>query len=200
MTPEQLGPYRIISRLGEGAMGVVYKGINEDLGQVVAVKVLMPSVANQRGFRIRFEAEIESLRKLQHPNIVRLYGFGEQDGQLFYGMEFVDGKAMDDLLLEGRRFHWREVIEINKQVCKALKHAHDRGVIHRDLKPANLILANDGNVKLADFGIAKLYGMTGMTVAGGTIGTASYMAPEQSEARSLTAAPISMLWAACRTR
>ena len=104
--------------------------------------------------------EIETLKKLKHPNIVQLLGFGEQDGQLFYAMEMVEGRSLQQELHSGRHFEWREVARIGVQICQALKHAHDRGVIHRDLKPANLLHTADDQIKLADFGIAKLYGMT----------------------------------------
>ncbi|HEX5444299.1 MAG TPA: serine/threonine-protein kinase, partial [Pirellulales bacterium] len=143
-------------------------------------------MAHEEGFRERFEAEIESLKKLHHPNIVQLFGYGEQDGHLFYGMELVDGRSLEEELQAGRTFDWREVTDLAIQVCRALKHAHDRGVIHRDIKPANLLLAAEGVVKLSDFGIAKLFGASGMTADGGVLGTAEYMAPEQADGRPVT--------------
>jgi serine/threonine-protein kinase len=165
-------------------MGTVYAAADE-AGQPAAIKVLSPSLAGEPGFRSRFEAEIESLRKLLHPNIVRLYGFGEQDGLLFFAMELVEGSSLEKELQNGRRFEWREVAEIALQICRALRHAHDHGVIHRDIKPANLLLAEDGAVKLTDFGIARLFGHR-LTGAGGVIGTAEYMAPEQADGRPVT--------------
>ena len=137
----------------------------------------------KRAFRSRFEAEIETLRKLNHPNIVRLFGFGEQDGQLFYAMELVDGNSLEEELRRGRRFEWEEVAKIGVATCQALRHAHDRGIIHRDIKPGNLLLATDGRIKLSDFGIARLFGYSGLTSAGSVLGTAEYMAPEQAEGR-----------------
>jgi serine/threonine-protein kinase len=165
-------------------MGTVYAA-DDETGQPAAIKVLSPSLAGEPGFRSRFEAEIESLRKLLHPNIVRLYGFGEQDGLLFFAMELVEGSSLEKELQNGRRFDWREVAEIALQICRALRHAHDHGVIHRDIKPANLLLAEDGVVKLTDFGIARLFGHR-LTGAGGVIGTAEYMAPEQADGRPVT--------------
>jgi serine/threonine-protein kinase len=137
-------------------------------------------LAQVEGFRDRFEAEIETLRKLNHPHIIRLFGFGEQDRQLFYAMELVAGSSLEEELGKGRRFEWREVARMMSVVCKALRHAHDRGIIHRDIKPGNLLLATDGQVKIADFGIARFFGNSKMTVAGSIIGTAEYMAPEQA--------------------
>src|SRR5487761_1168809 len=183
---ERLGPYQIGRKLGKGGMGTVYAGVNLENGEAAAVKVLSAVMAHEEGFRERFEAEIESLKKLHHPNIVRLFGYGEQDGYHFYGMELVEGRSLEEELLAGRTFEWREVTELTIQVCRALKHAHDRGVIHRDIKPANLLLADDGTLKLSDFGIAKLFGSTGMTADGGVLGTAEYMAPEQADGRPVT--------------
>ncbi|HEX7446909.1 MAG TPA: serine/threonine-protein kinase [Pirellulales bacterium] len=183
---ERLGPYQIGRRLGKGGMGTVYAGLNIETGEQAAVKVLSALMAHEEGFRERFEAEIESLKKLHHPNIVQLFGYGEQDGYLFYGMELIDGRSLEEELQAGRTFDWREVTDLAIQVCRALKHAHDRGVIHRDIKPANLLLAAEGVVKLSDFGIAKLFGASGMTADGGVLGTAEYMAPEQADGRPVT--------------
>lgn len=183
---ERLGPYRIDRQLGRGGMGTVYAAETIDTGIPAAVKVLSAALARDDGFRERFEAEIETLRKLRHPNIVRLYGFGEEDGYLFYGMELVEGSSLEDELQAGRRFNWQEVTQIGVKLCRALRHAHDRGVIHRDIKPANLLLGKDGEVKLSDFGIAKLFGYSGMTADGGVIGTAEYMSPEQADGRPVT--------------
>src|SRR5215469_8738154 len=163
---ERLGPYTIGRKLGRGGMGTVYAAVNAETGEPAAVKVLSAALAQEEGFRERFEAEIESLKKLHHPNIVQLFGYGEQDGHHFYGMELVRGRSLEEELLAGRTFDWREVTELAIQVCRALKHAHDRGVIHRDIKPANLLLADDGTLKLSDFGIAKLFGNTGLTADG----------------------------------
>ena len=160
---EQLGPYRLGKKLGQGGMGAVYAGVDEETGAAAAIKVLSPSLASEEGFRVRFEAEIESLKKLKHPQIVRLYGYGEQAGTLFYAMELVEGTSLEDELRAGRRFDWREVTKIAIKLCRALKHAHDHGVIHRDLKPANLLLTADGEIKLSDFGIARLFGNTRLT-------------------------------------
>jgi eukaryotic-like serine/threonine-protein kinase len=180
MEIERLGPYQIIGILGRGGMGAVYKAVRHDTGEAAAVKLLSADLAEEEGFRNRFEAEIETLRKLHHPNIVRLFGFGEQEGLLFYAMELVDGNSLEEELRRGRRFDWREVTRIGIETCRALRHAHDRGVIHRDIKPGNLLLAADGCVKLSDFGIARLFGYSRLTSAGNVLGTAEYMAPEQA--------------------
>ncbi|QDT68043.1 Serine/threonine-protein kinase PknB [Planctomycetes bacterium MalM25] len=187
MQPEQLGPYQIGEPLGKGGMGAVYRAVHEETKEVVAVKVLSPHLAAAEGFRDRFQAEVESLKALRHAGIVRLYGHGEEEGSLFYAMELVEGSSLDEELKNGRRFDWRETCQITLQVCRALKHAHDHGVIHRDIKPANILLSSRGQAKLADFGIARVFGATGVTIAGGVLGTADYMAPEQAAGTPVTA-------------
>ena len=183
MPVEQLGPYRIIRRLGRGGMGTVYEGVSTETNERVAIKLLATDMGEEEGFRERFEGEIETLRMLRHRNIVRILGFGRREEQLFYAMELVDGSSLEEELRQGRRFTWREVARIGIQVAHALRHAHDRGIIHRDLKPANLLMAPDGSVKLADFGIARLFGNDRLTRPGNVIGTAEYMAPEQASGK-----------------
>jgi eukaryotic-like serine/threonine-protein kinase len=183
----RLGPYEIGKPLGKGGMGSVYAATDTQTGQRVAIKALTPHLAAAEGFRERFEAEIESLKTLKHDGIVRLFGYGEEDGVLFYSMELVEGISLEDELKAGRRFTWREVSNIAIQLSLALKHAHDHGIVHRDIKPANILLYGDERVKLADFGIARLFGTTSLTTAGGVLGTADYMSPEQAEGRPVTA-------------
>lgn len=185
MALEKLGPYRLIKVLGRGGMGAVYIGETEK-GERAAIKVLSPALSDEPGFRDRFQGEVETLKRLLHPNIVQLYGFGEDDGHLFYSMELVEGRSLQEELSSGRRFHWREVAKIGIEVAKALKHAHDRGIVHRDLKPANLMIDPQDHIKLTDFGIAKLYGGTSLTSDGGVLGTADYMSPEQAEGKQVS--------------
>lgn len=187
MRPESLGPYVLGEPLGKGGMGTVYRATHRDSDEAVAVKVLDPRLAVSDGGRERFESEVESLKSLRHAGIVRLLGYGEEDGALFYAMELVNGPSLEDELRNGRRFDWRETTQIAIQVCHALKHAHDHGVIHRDLKPANILLTEGGQPKLADFGIARVFGSTGVTIAGGVLGTADYMSPEQAAGKPVNA-------------
>jgi serine/threonine-protein kinase len=183
---EQLGPYRIGKKLGQGGMGSVFEGVDVNTNARVAVKLLAPVLADDHGFRVRFEAEIDSLKRLKHPNIVRLLGFGEHEGVLFYGMELVEGTTLEAELKRGRRFTWRETADIGIKISKALKHAHDSGIIHRDIKPANILIGTDGEIKLTDFGIARAFGNQQLTVHGGVLGTAEYMSPEQAEGGAIT--------------
>jgi len=184
MNPVKLGPYDIQKKIGEGGMGAVYLGTHTQDGRQAAIKLLPETMAKRPGFRDRFEAEIESLRKLEHPNIVQLYGYGEEDGQLFYAMEYVPGKNLQEELDNGKRFTWLEVVNMGIALAEALRHAHLHGIIHRDIKPANIMMRDDGMPKLTDFGIARLYGVEGLTMAGGPLGTAHYMAPEQSSSNN----------------
>ena len=168
-------------------MGAVYAGINEQTGERAAIKVLAAHLSDNPDFRDRFSSEVETLKKLRHPNIVQLLAWGEEGDHLFYVMELVEGRSLQDEMQAGRRYDWREVAKIGVEVCRALKHAHDSGVIHRDLKPANLLIDRHNQVKLTDFGIAKLYGGTQITAAGGILGTADYMSPEQAEGKPVNA-------------
>ncbi len=165
MSTDQWGPYRIERKLGQGGMGAVFAAVHVETGEVAAIKVLAESLSADPRFRERFLAEVETLLRLRHPNIVTLQGHGEQEGRLFFVMELVDGPSLESLLAEGRRFPWFEAADIAIQVCSALKHAHDHGVIHRDLKPANLLVSTKGQVKLTDFGIARMFGASGLTLA-----------------------------------
>ena len=183
---KKLGPYRLERLIGRGGMGTVYAGVHEETGQRAAIKLLSMGLADDDNFRARFLVEIATLKQLQHPNIVQILGDGEQDGQLFYVMELIEGQSLQDLLQVGHPFEFREVTRMSVEICAALKHAHDSGVIHRDLKPANLLRTADGHIKLTDFGIAKLFGASHRTADGSVVGTADFMAPEQADSRPVT--------------
>jgi eukaryotic-like serine/threonine-protein kinase len=181
MEPTRLGPYAIRRRIGRGGMGTVYEAVDA-AGRPVAVKTLSAYLGDEAGLRRRFEAEIETLKGLRHPGIVRLIAFGEDEGVPFFAMELVPGRSLEETLKAGRTFSWQETVTVAAEIARALKAAHDQGIVHRDLKPANLLLPDEpgGGVKLADFGIARLFGDTGQTLAGTVVGTAEYMAPEQA--------------------
>jgi serine/threonine protein kinase len=184
--PESLGRYSIQRRLGAGGMGTVYEAVHKDTGARVAVKVLPASMAREPGFVARFEREIEALRKLESPHIVQLLDSGVDGETYYYAMEYVEGETLTDRLERDKRIGWREAIDIAVQICRALKAAHNAGVIHRDLKPSNLMLTSDGQVKLADFGVAQIFAGGKLTKTGGIIGTAEYMSPEQAQGKRAT--------------
>jgi serine/threonine protein kinase len=183
---KQLGPYIIDKQIGRGGMGFVYAAHHEDTDETVAVKMLSIGFADDENFRNRFSLEIETLKQLHHNGIVEIFGFGEQDGTLFYSMELVDGPSLYETLKSDGPVAWQDVVRMTIEICHALKHAHDRGVIHRDLKPSNLIVSQSGSVKLVDFGIARLFGSTQLTADHAIVGTADYMSPEQAEGQRPT--------------
>jgi len=185
MVLEKLGPFKIGRVLGRGGMGAVYEGTHEEDGFAVAIKVLPDSLDEHEEVRVRFETEIETLKRLHHPNIVQLTGFGAEQGQLYYVMEYINGPSLQQELRQKRLFRWHEVAKIGLEICQALRHAHDRGVIHRDIKPANILLDQEGNVKLSDFGIARFFGSQHITDIHSVIGTLEYMSPEQALAHPI---------------
>jgi serine/threonine-protein kinase len=170
----------IFKELGRGGMGRVYLAQEEITGQQAAIKVLAPELAMDPGFLHRFNREIETLSKLDHPGIVRFYEAGFENSHHFYAMEYVDGESLDVILQEKGRLPWREVLDIAAQLAPALRHVHDHGIIHRDLKPPNILLTAQSVVKLTDFGIAKVFASRHLTATGGIIGTAEFLSPEQA--------------------
>jgi Protein kinase domain len=179
MIGTQLGNYRVISRLGEGGMGTVYRATDTMLDRDVALKVLRPELARQAALVERFRAEAVALARLRHEHIAALYGLDRQGEELVMVMEYVSGETLESRLARTGRMSWQESIPILRGVLAALGHAHVRGVVHRDIKPANVMIDGEGVVKVMDFGIARLMGENRQTRAGVAIGTPSYMAPEQ---------------------
>jgi len=188
LRPEDLAPHfpqlEILELLGQGGMGVVYKARQVRLDRLVALKILPPELGRDPAFAERFAREARALAKLTHPRIVGVYDFGQSGGLFYILMEFVDGLNLRDLLREGR-LKPEEALRIVPQICEALQYAHDEAIVHRDIKPENILLDRRGNVKIADFGLAKLLGaMTSDSALTGSrqvIGTLHYMAPEQME-------------------
>ena len=184
----KLGPFIVDKELGSGAMGSVYRAQHEKTAQIVAIKLISAALAGNEQALARFQREVSILKQLDHPNITKYYGSGRWHKTPFYIMEFIEGESLDQVLERRGRLTWEEVIAIGTQLCAALQHAHDQGIIHRDLKPANLMVLADGTCKLTDFGIAKDTDVTALTAANSTLGTASYMSPEQCKgARDITA-------------
>ena len=155
--PDQIGPYEVLRKVGSGGMGTVYLGRHVDTGLEAAVKVLPASLAREPGTVDRFEREIDAMRKLTGPHIVRLFesGHDEATDQMFFAMEYVEGETLIDCILANRRLPWEQSVDIAIQICSALKAAHATGVIHRDLKLANVFLDENWDAKLGDFGIAR---------------------------------------------
>ena len=179
MTERKIGPFILGKQIGAGGMGVVYKATYVENGKEVALKVLPPGLAGDPKMLQRFEREINILKRLVHPHIVKYYGGGTHQGQRWYAMEFIDGGSLQDILKKRKRLTWDQAIQVGRQLCAALEVAHNAGIIHRDLKPANLFVTRKGKIKLGDFGIARDTEATALTAAGKTVGTYAYMAPEQ---------------------
>src|SRR5438034_1807709 len=173
-----IGKYRIIDLVGEGAMGVVYKAEDSVLGRTVAIKVMNDSIARQEDLRKRFLHEAQAAASLQHPNVVCIYDLGDFDGHLFIAMEFVEGIDLEKLLELGQPLSLQAKLDIAIDILTGLSFAHKRGIIHRDIKPANIRVAEDGRAKIMDFGVAHL-ASSSMTTTGSFLGTPSFMAPEQ---------------------
>lgn len=186
MIGDRLGKWVIFKELGRGGMGRVYLAQEEIGGRQAALKILAAELAQDVGFLHRFQREIETLSQLDHPGIVRFYESGFENGQYFYAMEYVEGQNLEDILMEQRRLPWQEVLDIALQLCPALKHAHDHGVIHRDIKLPNVLRTPDGKIKLTDFGIAKVFATNHLTATGGIVGTAEFLSPEQAAGKPVS--------------
>jgi len=178
------GRYRIERSLGHGGMAVVYLAEDRELQRQVAVKVLTDGLAADETLRARFLREARLAARLSHPNVVRTYDIGEADGTLFIVMEHVPGQT----LAEVGKLPAPDAVELVRQACAGLQHAHSAGLIHRDLKPANLLLRTDGVLKIADFGIARAAEVTRLTEVGTILGTAAYLSPEQAAGEDVTPA------------
>jgi len=191
MELKKIGPYEILDIVGRGGMGTVYRAVNKETLEIHAVKVLAPRFADEDHFRGRFIAEIQSLIKLDHPNIVRILSYGQEEGNLYFAMELVEGKSLFQMQKERYPFDWRSILRISKDIASGLRHAHDRGIIHRDLKPGNLLMPIEsmdhcGHVKITDFGIAKRFG-TSQNTGDHVLGTMDFMSPEQARGEPVTA-------------
>ena len=179
---EQLGKYRIEDRLGEGGMGLVYRAWDTALNRTVALKTIQPHLLANPEVKARLLREAQAAARLQHSNVVTVYEFGEEEGQLFIAMEFVRGQSLAKVSSLGLSLERK--LEIMASVCRALHYAHQEGIVHRDIKPSNILIAEDGTVKLLDFGIAHLAGSQ-LTRTGISIGTPEYMSPEMVEGEEL---------------
>lgn len=170
-----VGRYRIERELGRGGMAVVYLAQDAELDRAVAIKLLAEHLSGDDDFVRRFVREARLASRLSHPNVVRVYDAGDEDGRPFIVMEYVAGAS----LAESGQLPAERVVALGVQACAGLQHAHDAGLVHRDIKPANLLVRDDGVLKIADFGIARATESTRHTQVGTVLGTAAYLAPEQ---------------------
>jgi eukaryotic-like serine/threonine-protein kinase len=188
------GRYTVGDRLGIGGMSTVYRAFDSRLEREVAIKLLAEHLAEDETFVSRFRREALAAARLVHPNIVQVFDFGldEPTGQHFIVMELVNGPSCAQLLRDRRSLEIDETLDVIGQASRGLDHAHRNGVVHRDVKPGNLLVSGDGNVKLADFGIARATEQSSITQVGSVLGTAAYLAPEQ--ARGEEAGPASDIY------
>ncbi|MEP7215892.1 MAG: serine/threonine-protein kinase, partial [Anaerolineaceae bacterium] len=170
--------FELLSQLGKGGMGVVWKARDSETGEIVALKLLHSMFADDPEYVARFEREVEVAQRISSPHVVRVVGFGRRAGQPYMAMELIDGPSLKEVLRQRGRLRWEEASGYIAQVLQGLAAAHAVGVLHRDIKPANLLLAASGTVKLVDFGISRATDLTRLTGGMTMLGTPTYMAPE----------------------
>jgi len=184
--PEKIGHYKIVSELGRGGMGVVYKAFEESLNRFVAIKVLGDHLAADEQFLSRFTREARAAGGLSHPNVIPIYFIGEDDGLHYFAMEYVSGRSVQSMIRSEGRIDNPRASQIILQAAHGLAAAHDNGIIHRDIKPANLMVDDRGVVKIADFGVAlPAEVQTKLTATGALMGTPGYLSPEQCMGESI---------------
>jgi predicted Ser/Thr protein kinase len=184
--PQRMGPYEIRGKIGSGGMGVVYLGWDARLNRQVAIKTLWPALAENEEARERFLREARAAAAISHPNVTQIYDIGEDDGRVYFAMEYLDGKSLQGLLIERGELPPAEVISLARQAASGLKAAAERGIIHRDIKPSNLVVNSAGTLKVTDFGLAKQQVTdSSLTMEGQFIGTPDYISPEQAQGGAL---------------
>jgi len=168
--PQHIGPFEVVSKLGHGGMGVVYKGYDRELHRHVAIKCLADQFADDESVATRFLREARSVATLSHPNIVPVYTAGEDNGRPYFVMEFIEGESLADRLRRANPLPIAEAVRIVKATAQGLQAAHEAKLTHRDIKPSNLLLDDKGRVRIADFGIARIEGLTRLTATSGRLG------------------------------
>ena len=176
--------YRLLSALGTGASAHVFLAEDVSLQRHVAVKVLQPGLATDEAFLKRFRAEARSVASLNHPHVLRVFDWGEEDGEPYLVLEYLGGGSLRDLLDRDVRLSHSQAAVLGMEVAQGLAYAHARGLVHRDIKPANLLFDEEGRVRVADFGVARALAEAAWTEpAGAMVGTARYISPEAAEGR-----------------
>jgi serine/threonine protein kinase/Tfp pilus assembly protein PilF len=182
----RLGNYEIEHLLGRGGMGVVYKARQISLDRPVALKILQPTLSSDASFIKRFQREARAVAQLDHSNIIQIFDIAEEAGLHFFSMQYVEGRTLHEVLREQGRLNTDEAVRIITQAAQGIEHAHLNGIIHRDIKPSNIILDNAGNVKVMDFGVARIADdRSKLTQSGTLMGTLDYMSPEQCRGEEL---------------
>ncbi len=179
MIGEIISHYKILEKIGEGGMGVVYKAEDTKLKRIVALKFLPSNALGTEEEKARFIREAQAAASLNHPNIATIYEIDEVEGEIFIAMEYIEGQTLKEKINSGP-LKIKEAVKIACQVADGLNAAHEKGITHRDIKSANVMLTEKGQAKIMDFGLAKMAARTGLTKEGTTLGTIAYMSPEQS--------------------
>ena len=187
LTGRKLGQYEITAWLGRGGMADVYRAVQPSIGREVAVKILPREFLHDPAFLERFNREVRIIANLKHPRVLPVYDFGEQDGLPFIVMAYMEGGSLADLIRQAPGgMDIEEVVRLTGQIAEGLDYAHRRGIIHRDFKPSNVLLDEEGNIYLGDFGIAKAIESTAQLTGSGIVGTPLYMAPEMAQPGGVT--------------
>src|SRR5688500_4258096 len=184
------GRYRLIAPLGEGGMATIWRAVDEQLDREVAVKLLRPQFSADPGFAARFKQEARSAGGLSHPNIVGVYDYGTDgaDGDQYIVMELIEGNDLSTILRDRGSLSTSDAVRVAIGVAAALEVAHRKGIVHRDVKPGNILITENGDVKVTDFGIARAVSEASMTVTGTTLGSVHYFSPEQARGAAATGA------------
>ena len=177
------GRYQIVEELGKGGMGAVYKALDTQINEEVAIKLIRPEIASDEKILERFSNELKLARKIAHKNVCKMYHLEKGEETPYISMEYLEGKDLKKLIWEKEKLSAEEAIKIAQQVCEGLAEAHRLGVVHRDLKPQNIMIDKDGQAKIMDFGIARSVEAPGLTQTGVIIGTPDYISPEQAESQ-----------------
>jgi len=177
------GRYQVVEELGKGGMGRVYRVLDKKLNEEVALKLIKPEIGLDRKTVERFSNELKLARKIVHKNVARMFDLNQEKGSHYITMEYIRGEDLRRLVRKMGTLSPGQAIHIAKQVCEGLGEAHRLGVVHRDLKPQNIMVDEEGNARIMDFGIARSLAAKGITGAGVMIGTPEYMSPEQVEGK-----------------
>ncbi|HEX5629799.1 MAG TPA: serine/threonine-protein kinase, partial [Usitatibacteraceae bacterium] len=182
-----LGRYKIVSEIGQGAMGTVYKAVDPIIDRTVAIKTINLNLSRQEleEYEQRFQQEIKAAGRLNHPNIVTIYDVGKTEQVAYMAMEFLEGQELKDIIASGKALPTEQVVDIIAQVADGLWFAHQQGIVHRDVKPSNIMVLKGGIAKITDFGIARLPNSAVKTMTGLILGSPRYMSPEQVIGKAL---------------
>jgi len=171
--------YKILEELGRGGMGIVLKAEDTHLNEIVALKLITPQISTDEKVASRFKQEAAASRKITHPNVIRIHDLGEYEGTMYISMEYYLGNNLKDIIKKSEILSLDKTIHYFMQICKGVQAAHDVGIIHRDLKPQNILVNENDQLKIIDFGLAKAAFLQGLTMTGLVVGTPEYMSPEQ---------------------